>query len=104
MVTSSPSAASDRTLSPVYFLTPDITQAFTAVILQRHRDVGTFRALYWNRLGFRGAGIYYCLGYLPCSPLVGVADRVFERLVSNYERGGVGAGEVYVKGWAAHGF
>jgi hypothetical protein len=31
-------------VSSLYFLTPDITQAFTAVILQRHRDVGT--ALY----------------------------------------------------------
>jgi hypothetical protein len=44
MVTeSSPSAASDRTCLQSVFLTPDITQALTAVILQRHRDVGTFR-------------------------------------------------------------
>jgi hypothetical protein len=76
-------------------LTPDITQAFTAVILQRHRDVGTclhsigtgwdFEALtriYWKyfRLIFR-VGV---------SHLLEIGAGLMRRLVST-ERGGVGA-------------
>jgi hypothetical protein len=71
---SSPSAASDRTLSPVCISFDH--QALTAVILQRHRDVGTFR------LRSIGTGwdfeaptrIYWKYRtYLPCRriPLVG---------------------------------